>query len=230
MNVSVRPPNLPISSSIAAGTSESFNFPDGDTILSWLNTQNWDFLGDDPFTGIKTSNNGHTSDANSSFDPWFYIIYHGEGAAFNDFLDPGKLKNLSEKVFDGMWIDFAQNFVQPSSSRMEAEGSVAISRRLLMARPISARIAQATLASMALAILIAFLLRPRTNLPRDPSSVAAIASLLRPSEGEIRNAMHGVGAMSEKCMISRLECWNFFTTGQGRGFVIAADRASESNV
>jgi hypothetical protein len=221
---------LQINSSVVDGTTEPFEFAGGNTAITWVNTQNNRNITGDPFSGFPVAGNGSQISLKYSVDPWFYMIFHGEGATFDDMVDAGKLGNLSQTMFTKLWSDLAQQFLRPTSVSLGVDGSVSTIKEQIVARHISVRIAQTALALMVLTTVGVVLLRPRTNLPRDPSSLAAIACLLRSSEGEIWNAMHGTGAMSGEAMASKLEHWNFATIRKGRNFLVTAERAPESKV
>jgi hypothetical protein len=159
--------------------------------------------------------------------------------------DPALLKNASQRTFERVWGYFAQTFllIPPSSVDVSATtntvtaGSINTIHRQLHARPTSVRIAQGSICALVIITLGLYLLQPKTNLPREPNSLAAIASFLAinsGSDGEdstmMAMAMDGCGGMNEKDMERRLKGWRFGTVGTGKtgDFAFVTERISGS--
>ncbi|KAL6306239.1 hypothetical protein BKA93DRAFT_824395 [Sparassis latifolia] len=107
-----------------------------------------------------------------------------------DFRDVDRLQNATTSTFENMWPDFAQAnlMVDPDtsgSSSTTVDGMVHSSDLKLIAHPLSVRLAQGTLSALIFVVIGVYILWPQTVLPRDPSSLAALATLLAAKEGTI---------------------------------------------
>ncbi|KAJ7716309.1 hypothetical protein B0H16DRAFT_1890221 [Mycena metata] len=188
VDVSVSPASTgPVDASIISRSVDSSMNDGWRGMVQWLNSTNGGQRGN----SVSTSREGDpfsawgdvagTRTVSCDCDPWLFLIAHGHNSTFPDLMDTATLLNASAGAFPRVFSSVAQALFLPAAPTTSAPllGTVQNTTRQLVATPTSIRIAQATLGVLLFALLAVYSLRPRVDLPMDPSSMAAQAFLMK---------------------------------------------------
>jgi hypothetical protein len=204
-------------------------------MVQWLNSTNGGQRGnsvttsleDDPF-GAWGSVAG-TGTASCDCDPWLFLIAHGHNSTFPDLMDTATLLNASAGAFPTVFSSVAQALFMPAAPITSAplSGTIENSTRQLVATPTSIRIAQATLSVLLFALLAVYLLRPRVDLPMDPSSMAAQAFLMSSNHDELSTIIKDTITVTSAETKILLNDWSF-SVDNGKELRVNAHRNENS--
>jgi hypothetical protein len=162
-------------------------------------------------------------------DPWFSLAGHGQTVNATDLMNPEVLANATTGLFTEVWSDLAERLLftsGPSPTRLT--GRIQGSRSQLVSRAKSIRVAQASLIFLVIALVVGYSIRPRADLPLDPSSLIAHAFLLRASHDKISEIMKDTPIMSGDQTRVALRDWNFRIENQEH-FFITSERQKEAS-
>jgi hypothetical protein len=131
-------------------------------------------------------------------DPWFSLAGHGQTLNATDFMNPEILANATTGLFTEVWSDLAERLLfRSGQSPTELAGRIQGSSVQLVSRSQSIRVAQAALTFLVIALVVGYSIRPRADLPLDPSSLISHAFLLRAGHDKISEIMKDMPIMSE---------------------------------
>jgi hypothetical protein len=120
--------------------------------------------------------------------------------------------------------------IAPETSSTPVKGSILLTTSQLVAQTTSIRIAQAALAVLIAVVILVYLLQPQTNLPMDPSSMAAQAVLLKPTRHDISAITRDTVTATAAETRALLKDWAF-SVETGKEFrIIAQKLGSEASV
>jgi hypothetical protein len=201
-------------------------------MLQWINSANGGDRSPNPHTdGFEPDpwdtwpNSALIESGSCDCDPWFFLVGHAQNVNQTQLLDSATLMNTSQLTFAGVWSDLAQTILMGApSSAQSVPGEATVIVPQLVARPTSVRIAEGALALLIAVTLAVYLLRPRTNLPMDPASIAAQAFLLQHNRDEISAVIKDTATMSESETQAVLESCEFAVRNEAH-FVIASRRS-----
>ncbi|KAJ7795883.1 hypothetical protein B0H14DRAFT_95785 [Mycena olivaceomarginata] len=225
-------PTAPVASSVISGSSKPFDAPTWDGMLQWINSANGGDRSPNPHTdGFEPDpwdtwpNSALIESGSCDCDPWFFLVGHAQNVNQTQLLDSATLMNTSQLTFAGVWSDLAQTVLMGApSSAQSVPGEATVIVPQLVARPTSVRIAEGALALLIGVTLAVYLLRPRTNLPMDPASIAAQAFLLQHNRDEISAVIKDTATMSESETQAVLESCEFAVRNEAH-FVIESRRS-----
>ncbi|KAJ7282485.1 hypothetical protein C8J57DRAFT_1295498 [Mycena rebaudengoi] len=170
---------------------------------------------------------GHTlSDAaKCDSDAWFPLIGHGRNISCASLLNAATLKEATVESFNSLWSDMAHALlmIAPETSSTPVKGSILLTTSQLVAQTTSIRIAQAALAVLIAVVILVYLLQPQTNLPMDPSSMAAQAVLLKPTRHDISAITRDTVTATAAETRALLKDWAF-SVETGKEFRIIAQK------
>ncbi|PWY69494.1 hypothetical protein BO70DRAFT_365747 [Aspergillus heteromorphus CBS 117.55] len=118
------------------------------------------------------------SDPNSSYPTAFYLVANlSSPHALSDLLDASVLKAVSLPTYTAMTAQIARRYLM-SSSNIKFKGTYSAHIQRLIVREFSVRVMEATLAALIILIAGLWTWRPVRCTPRDPSTIAGMASIL----------------------------------------------------
>ncbi|KAJ7701976.1 hypothetical protein B0H16DRAFT_1483314 [Mycena metata] len=163
-------------------------------------------------------------------DPWFSVAGHGQTVNATDLMNPDVLANATAGLFTEVWSDLADRLLFTSGpSPTMLTGRIQGSRSQLVSRAKSIRVAQAALIFLVIALVVGYSIRPRADLPLNPSSLIAHAFLLRASHDKISETMKDTPIMSGDQTRVALRDWNFRIENQEH-FFITPERQTEASL
>ncbi|KAJ6568118.1 hypothetical protein B0H10DRAFT_2109910 [Mycena sp. CBHHK59/15] len=225
----------PLTTSIIPGATKTLSVPEWSGMIQWINTTNglprdktqvfW--LEIDPW---ETWGNPALANVPCDCDPWFNLVGHGQNVTYSDFMDVTTLGNVSAMTFTQIFSDLSGSLLVTSAGASAASsvpGHIEGSTSQLVARTVSIRIAQVAIGILLGAVIVVYFLRPRTDLPLDPSSMAAQAFLLRSSHAEISDTIKDTATMTDEETRIVLDDWAF-SLENGKNFSIRSQRIGDN--
>ncbi|KDQ58668.1 hypothetical protein JAAARDRAFT_34503 [Jaapia argillacea MUCL 33604] len=182
-----------------ANNPTNFTYLGGQYALQWIdNVTDSEYVQTDPFETWFLNQTAFNM-SGVVYSPWVSLVRHIQDWSADDLLNPDAIVVGSKRVFHEIWGYTMQSV--PISEEFPGATSITASR--LVTRDISLRIMQACLITIALLTLALAILRPRTYLPRDPSSLASMALFLHASPF-LAAKLVGMGSMSTDDMAQQL--------------------------
>jgi hypothetical protein len=233
VDVSVSPASKgPVNASIISGSVDS---PMNDGLrgmVQWLNSTNGGQRGNSITTSLEIDPFlawGSVATASCDCDPWLSLIAHGHNSTIPDLMDTATLLNACVGAFPRVFSSVAQALFMIAApiTSVPLSGTIQNITRQLVATPTSIRIAQATLSVLLVVLLAVYLLRPRVDLPMDPSSMAAQAFLMNSNHDEISTIIKDTITVTTAETKILLNDWSF-SVDNGKEFRINAHR-NENN-
>jgi hypothetical protein len=236
LDVSVSPASTrPANASIISRSVDSTMNDGWRGMVQWLNSTNGGQRGNSVTTSLEGDPFGAwgsvagTGTASCDCDPWLFLIAHGHNSTFPDLMDTATLLNASAGAFPTVFSSVAQALFMPAAPITSAplSGTIENSTRQLVATPTSIRIAQATLSVLLFALLAVYLLRPRVDLPMDPSSMAAQAFLMSSNHDELSTIIKDTITVTSAETKILLNDWSF-SVDNGKELRVNAHRNENS--
>ncbi|CCM04159.1 uncharacterized protein FIBRA_06321 [Fibroporia radiculosa] len=189
----------------AIGQSSTTSFRGGSYLLQTIDNNNgvtgspWDEQGatnvdnNDPFSYIPWVNTAPNVTEIGSYSPWFHLLRDMLLLSPDDIMNADMLASGSKQIF----ADIAPSVIQQSSvaNNEDIEGSMLITELRLVARSSSVHIIQACFALLVIMVVCIVFWRPLVNVPRNPSSLGAMALFLSQSPA-LERKLQNMGSLS----------------------------------
>ncbi|PYH96857.1 hypothetical protein BO71DRAFT_396652 [Aspergillus ellipticus CBS 707.79] len=129
-------------------------------------------------TGSSNTYQYNLSDSNSNYPTAFYLVANlSTPHVLSDLLDSSVLEAVSRTAFTAMSAQIARKYMMsPSDTKFKGAYSARMQR--LIVRELSVRVMEATLAVLIVLIAGLWACRPVRCTPRDPGTIAGMASIL----------------------------------------------------
>jgi hypothetical protein len=144
-------------------------------------------------------------------------------------MNPEILANATTGLFTEVWSDLAERLLFTSGpSPTKLAGRIQGSSAQFVSRSKSIRVALAALIFLVIALIVGYSIRPRADLPLDPSSLIAPAFLLQAGHDKISEIMKDTPIMSENQTRVALRDWNFRMENEEH-FLITSELRKEAS-
>jgi hypothetical protein len=180
------------------GTAEPITFPDSGRALSWI-----DHILADYATHRATGNRNPVSgDFNIiyprylryTYRPWFYLLSELYKLTPGQFLDVDVLQATTRTVFGDVWRMVASTSMF-SPADLPTSGILDTKDERLVEQVVATRILQIAFLILGVIHLIVCIRHDTSNLPRDPSVLAYLASILA-SNLHLNHLLESTGALT----------------------------------
>ncbi|RAK99633.1 DUF3433 domain-containing protein [Aspergillus ibericus CBS 121593] len=167
------------------------------------------------------------SDPNSTYPSAFYLVANlSSPHELSDLLDVSVLEKVTRPTFTAMAAQIARQYLL-SSADAEFKGTYSAHIQRVIVRELSVRIMEATLAVLVVLTAALWAVRPVRSTPRDPGTIAGLASILSRSPGVSRRL---AGCKNAKDITTELADGTYYTRvtdNDGWTFSIEEEQKSE---
>lgn len=194
----------------------------GVTGAPWSSREMWFTDDNDPFGYIPWATSPPNITAVGTYSPWFHLLRHLHLLDPQQLMDDETIARTSEEVFSALW----PSVLQPILTSRTLEETAAMAENRLISRVGSIRAIQVCLCILAALFFLVALWRPRTLLPRDPSSLFSMSLVLAKSDAMVRQ-LEGVGSVRSDALADHLRGAKYQLTTQADGttsVIVATDK------
>ncbi|KAJ7614948.1 hypothetical protein FB45DRAFT_1064567 [Roridomyces roridus] len=240
MDVTISPSSSILSTSLVNQSTDAEMTEGWRGMVQWINATNGGQRGTTVSTSLEGDLFGNWGGGSSPIDnsttecdcdPWLFLVAHGQNLSAPQLLDSATLLNATKNTFPGVFSSIAAELLMGDAppGTPFLQGSVHRATEQLVARGTSVRIAQVALSVLLAALVGVYVFRPKTNLPMDPSSMAAQAFLLKSDHEQISAVIKDTATVTEAEARVLLDEWEFYTDNDSEmGFRIMACRKAVS--